>query len=303
MNRRNFVGLLPLAVTLQACSSVSSKPVVAETVGPAVGPVVVTPKAKLKLGLALGGGAARGFAHIGVIKALETSGLAPDIVVGTSVGAVVGSLYAAGFDVFELQKIAIQLEENALTDWSVFDRGFLKGEALERFINQQVANRPIEQLKRRFAAVATDLAAGEVAVFTSGNTGTAVRASAAIPGIFSPAIIRGREYVDGGLTSPIPVKAARQLGADIVIAVDISAKPSGKKNQGSIDLLLDTIAVMGHAIGARDLADADVVIRPDLLGVAATNFQQRNEAILQGERVGFAAIPRIRERLAVASAR
>ncbi|HSD39980.1 MAG TPA: patatin-like phospholipase family protein [Rhodocyclaceae bacterium] len=303
MNRRTFVGLLPLAAALQACSLLSSQPAAVETVGPAAGPVVVTPKAKPRLGLALGGGAARGFAHIGVIKALETSGLAPDIVVGTSVGAVVGSLYAAGLDVFELQKIAIQLEEKALTDWSVFDRGFLKGEALERFINQQIANRPIEQLKRHFAAVATDLAAGEMTVFTSGNTGTAVRASAAIPGVFSPVIIRGREYVDGGLTSPIPVKAARQLGADIVIAVDISAKPSGKKNQGSIDLLLDTIAVMGHNIGARDLADADVVIRPDLLGVAATNFQQRNEAILQGERVGFAAIPRIREKLAAASAR
>ncbi|MEC5385647.1 patatin-like phospholipase family protein [Uliginosibacterium sp. H3] len=299
MNRRNFVGLLPLAAALQACSSFSSKPVVAETVGP----VVATPKPKPKLGLALGGGAARGFAHIGVIKALETSGLAPDIVVGTSVGAVVGSLYAAGFDVFELQKMAIQLEESALTDWSVFDRGFLKGEALERFINQQVSNRPIEQLKRRFAAVATDLAAGETAVFTSGNTGTAVRASAAIPGVFAPVVIRGREYVDGGLTSPIPVKAARQLGADIVIAVDISAKPSGKKNQGGIDLLLDTIAVMGHSIGARDLGDADIVIRPDLLGVAATNFQQRNEAILQGERVGFAAIPRVREKLAAAGGR
>jgi NTE family protein len=260
-------------------------------------------KSKPRLGLALGGGAARGFAHIGVIKALETSGLAPDIVVGTSVGAVVGSLYSAGFDVFELQKIAIQLEENSLTDWSVFDRGFLKGEALERFINQQVGNRPIEQLKRRFAAVATDLAAGEMTVFTAGNTGTAVRASAAIPGVFSPVIIRGREYVDGGLTSPIPVKAARQLGADIVIAVDISAKPSGKKNQGSVDLLLDTIAVMGHTIGAHELADADIVIRPDLLGVAATNFQQRNEAILQGERVGFAAIPRIREKLAALGGR
>jgi NTE family protein len=299
MNRRDFVGLLPLAVALQACSSMQPKPVVAETTGPAI----VVPKPKPKLGLALGGGAARGFAHIGVIKALETSGLAPDIVVGTSVGAVVGSLYAAGFDVFDLQKIAIQLEENSLTDWSIFERGFLKGEALERFINQQVGNRPIEQLKRRFAAVATDLAAGEAVVFSAGNTGTAVRASASIPGVFSPVVIRGREYVDGGLVSPIPVKAARQLGADVVIAVDISAKPSGKKNQGSIDLLLDTIAVMGHTIAEQELKDADVIIRPDMLGLPATNFQQRNEAILQGERVGFAAIARVREKLAAASAR
>jgi NTE family protein len=299
MNRRNFVGLLPLAAALQACSSLQSKPSV---IAPVTVPAVVA-KPKPKLGLALGGGAARGFAHIGVIKALETSGLAPDIVVGTSVGAVVGSLYAAGFDVFELQTIATQLEESALTDWAIFERGILKGEALERFINQQVGNRPIEQLKRRFAAIATDLATGEIAIFSAGNTGIAVRASASIPGVFAPVVIRGREYVDGGLVSPVPVKATRQLGADIVIAVDISAKPSGKKNQGTIDMMLDTMAVMGHTIAEHDLKDADIIIRPDMRGLAATNFQQRHEAILQGERVGFAAVARIREKLALASGR
>lgn len=298
MNRRNFVGLLGSVASLSACSFLQPKPVPVESVTP---PSV--PKPKPRLGLALGGGAARGFAHIGVIKALETSGLVPDIVVGTSVGAVVGSLYAAGYDVFDLQKISTQLEESALTDWTIFERGFLKGEALERFINQQVNNRPIEQLKRHFAAVATDLAAGEIAVFSAGNTGTAVRASASIPGVFAPVIIRGREYVDGGLVSPVPVKVARQMGADVVIAVDISAKPSGKKNQGSIDLLLDTIAVMGHTIAEHELVDADIIIRPDMRGLAATNFQQRHEAILQGERVGFAAVARIREKLAAAGSR
>lgn len=298
MNRRNLLGLAAAVSALQACSFMHSQ-------APAATPTPTPPAARPrpKLGLALGGGAARGFAHIGVIKALETNGLVPDIIVGTSVGAVVGSLYSAGFDVFELQKIAIQLEESALTDWSLFDRGFVKGEALERFINQQVGNRPIEQLKRRFGAVATDLAAGESVVFSSGNTGIAVRASAAIPGVFSPVVIRGREYVDGGLVSPVPAKAARQMGADVVIAVDISAKPSGKKNQGSIDLLLDTIAIMGHTIAGRELEDADVIVRPDLLGLPATNFKQRDEAILQGERAGFAAIPRVREKLAAASAR
>lgn len=299
MNRRNFVAALTASAALQACSIFGSKPEPVETVKPSV----TQAKPKPRIGLALGGGAARGFAHIGVIKALETSGLTPDIVVGTRVGAVVGSLYCAGFDVFELQKIATQLEESALTDWAIFERGFLKGEALERFINQQVANKPIEQLKRRFAAIATDLASGEIAVFSAGNTGIAVRASASIPGIFSPVIIRGREYVDGGLVSPVPVKATRQLGADIVIAVDISAKPSGKKNQGSIDLMLDTMAVMGHTIAEHELLDADIIIRPDIRGLAATSFQQRHDAILQGERVGFAAVARIREKLALAGNR
>ena len=285
-----------LAALLAACSFAPPKPA-PEPVQIAQ-PPVVQPKPRPRIALALGGGAARGFAHIGVIKALETQGIVPDIVVGTSAGSAVGALYAAGHDAFALQKIAFQMEESSLTDWAVFERGFLKGEALEKFINQQVAGRPIEGLKRKFAVVATDLAEGVPAVFTSGNVGIAVRASSAVPGVFSPVVIRNREYVDGGLTSPIPVRAARQLGADIVIAVDISGRPSGKRNQGSVDLLLDTISIMGVSIGGFELRDADIVIRPDTSGLPLANFQQRHEAILRGEQAGFAAIGRIREKIA-----
>lgn len=259
------------------------------------------PKPRPRIALVLGGGAARGFAHIGVIKALETSGISPDIVVGTSAGSVVGALYAAGNDAFALQKLASQLDESALTDWAIFDRGFLKGEALEKFVNQQVGGKSIEGLKRKFAVVATDLASGKAAMFTTGNVGTAVRASSSIPTVFTPVLIRGREYVDGGLTSPVPVYAARQLGADIVIAVDISGRPSGKRNQGSMDLLLDTIAIMGNTISANELHEADIVIHPDTTGLPAANFQQRNEAIMRGEQAGFAAIARIREKIAARS--
>lgn len=253
---------------------------------------------KPRIALALGGGAARGFAHIGVIKALETSGIMPDFIVGTSAGSVVGALYAAGHGPFELQKLAIQLDEASVTDWSLFDRGLIRGVALERFINTHVGNKPIEGLRRRFAAVATDLQSGEPIIFQSGNTGTAVRASSAIPGVFPPVAFGGREYVDGGLVAPIPAREARSLGADIVIAVDISGRPSGKKNQGSLDVLLDTIAIMGGALGKSELSAADVVIRPELRGLPATNFQQRHEAILEGEKAGFAAIARVREAIA-----
>lgn len=253
---------------------------------------------KPRVALALGGGAARGFAHIGVIKALETSGIGVDVVVGTSAGSVVGALYAAGHGPFELQKLAIQLDEASVTDWSLFDRGLIKGEALERFINTHVGGRPIEGLRRRFAAVATDLQSGEPIVFQRGNTGTAVRASSSIPGVFPPVTIGGREYVDGGLVAPIPARAARGLGADLVIAVDISSRPSGKTKAGNLDLLLDTIAIMGGALGKTELAAADVVIRPELRGLPATNFQQRHEAILEGEKAGFAAIARVRDAIA-----
>jgi len=287
--RRLLLGSVS-ALGLAACGELTRKP----------DPAAQRPAARIrpKIALALGGGAARGFAHIGVIKALETNGIVPDFVVGTSAGAVVGALYAAGHGPFALQKLAIQLDESSVTDWSLFDRGVIKGEALERFINTNVGNRPIEGLKRRFAAVATDLQTGEPIIFQRGNTGTAVRASSSIPGVFPPVPIGGREYVDGGLVAPIPVREAHSLGADIVIAVDISGRPSGKKNQGSLDVLLDTIAIMGGALGKVELAGADVVIRPDMRGLASTNFLQRHEAILEGEKVGFAAIPRVKEAIA-----
>jgi NTE family protein len=301
MKRRDFFAVSGAAALLAACETLPVKP--SEPVKPPlqpqppVRPPVTAARPKPRIGLALGGGAARGFAHIGVIKALETNGIAPDIVVGTSAGSVVGALYAAGFGAFDLQKLAFQMDESSFKDWALFDRGLLKGEALEAFINKQVANKPIEGLKRRFAAVATDLQSGEAAAFSIGNVGQAVRASSSVPGVFSPVLIRGREYVDGGLVSPVPARAARTLGADIVIAVDISGRPSGKKGSGSMDVLLDTIAIMGNTIADYELRDADIVVRPKIQGLPVANFQQRHEAILEGERAGFGAIAKIRERL------
>jgi NTE family protein len=295
MKRREFLVLGASVVALTACPTLPQKP---ETVA-----VPAHPARKPRIALALGGGAARGFAHIGVIKALETQGIVPDIVTGTSAGSVVGSLYAAGFGAFDLQKLAFQLEESKFTDWALFDRGFLKGEALEAFVNKQVGGKPIEGLRRRFAAVATDLGTGEMAVFTSGNVGQAVRASASVPGVFSPVLIRGHEYVDGGLVSPVPAHAARQLGADIVIAVDISERPSGKKGSGSVDVLLDTISIMGVRIGQYELREADVVIRPRIKGLPSASFEQRHQAILEGEKAGFAAIATIRQKISAWSPR
>jgi len=288
--RRRLLLAAGAALGLAACGASPTRP-------EAPTPRLAAPR-KPRVALALGGGAARGFAHIGVIKALETSGIGVDVVVGTSAGSVVGALYAAGNGPFELQKLAIQLDEASVTDWSLFDRGLIKGEALERFINTNVGGRPIEGLRRRFAAVATDLQSGEPIVFQRGNTGTAVRASSSIPGVFPPVTIGGREYLDGGLVAPIPARAARGLGADLVIAVDISSRPSGKTKAGSLDVLLDTISIMGGALGKTELAAADVVIRPELRGLPATNFQQRHEAILEGEKAGFAAVPRVRDAIA-----
>ncbi|MEN6585591.1 MAG: patatin-like phospholipase family protein [Sulfuricella sp.] len=252
--------------------------------------VVVAPK----IALALGGGAARGFAHVGVIKTLEAHGIVPQIVVGTSAGSVVGALYAGGYGGFDLQKISFQMDEGSVGDWVMPDRGFIKGEQLQNFVNRALQNKPIERLGKTFAAVATDLRSGEQAVFRRGNTGMAVRASSSVPGVFQPVTINGREYVDGGLTSPVPVKVARSLGADIVIAVDISSRPVNAKVNDSLDVLLQTFSIMGQSISQYELAQADVVIRPNTGGIGSTDFEQKHQAIMEGERAALAALPLIR---------
>ena len=254
--------------------------------------------APIKIGLALGGGAARGFAHIGVIKALEAQGIAADIVVGTSAGAVVGALYSSGLSGFELQKLAMNMDEGQIGDWSLPDRGVFKGEALQNFVNRAVANRPLEKLSRNFAVVATDLKSGESLLFRTGNTGMAVRASSAVPGVFQPVSINGHEYVDGGLVSPVPARAARSLGADFVIAVDISVKPRDARTSSTLDVLLQTFAIMSQSISRYETAEADVVVRPVTAELPAADFAGRHRAVLEGEKAAAAVMAEIKERLA-----
>jgi len=279
--------------TLAALSGCASTPP-----PPVVQPVQPAQAAKpVKLALALGGGAARGFAHVGVIKTLESQGIFPDIIVGTSAGAVVGALYAAGNSGFQLQKLAHRLDETKISDWSLPDRGVLKGESLQQFVNEAVGQRPLEALKKPFGAVATDLRSGESIVFRTGNTGMAVRASATVPGVFQPVRIGGREYVDGGLSSLIPVQAARQMGADVVIAVDISAVPGNQPVRSTFDILMQTFTIMGQSLARYELKEAEVVIRPQVGNVGSTDFQARHDSILEGEKAAQAALPQIREAL------
>jgi NTE family protein len=266
-------------------------------------PVEPPPKPEVRMiapriALALGGGAARGFAHIGVIKALEAHGIVPDIVVGTSAGSLVGALYASGYGGFDLQRTALQLDDTVIADWSLPDRGFIKGEALQNFVNQAVQNRLLEKLNKPFAAVATDLHSGESVVFRTGNTGMAVRASSSVPGVFQPVTINGHEYVDGGLVSPVPVRAARGMGADIVIAVYISNNPRFGKTRDSVDLVLQTFAIMGQSLAGYELNEADIVIRPDTGRIRSTSFEDRHLAIIEGEKAGLAAIAAIKQKIA-----
>jgi NTE family protein len=256
----------------------------------------------VKVGLALGGGAARGFAHIGVIKALEAQGIVPDIVVGTSAGSLVGALYAAGNNGFALHKLALEMDEAAISDWSVpmFAKatGVLKGEALQNYVNKAVDNAPLEKLKVPFGAVATDLKNGEPILFQRGNTGAAVRASSAVPGVFQPVRIGERSYVDGGLVSPVPVRFAREMGADFVIAVNISSQPDAQPSTSTLEVLLQTFAIMGQSINSYEMKDADVVIQPRLGTMKGNDFPGRNTAILAGEQAASALMPEIKRKLA-----
>jgi NTE family protein len=251
---------------------------------------VSTPPTLIKepiIGLALGGGAARGFAHIGVIKVLEANGIKPNIIVGTSAGSVISAIYASGISAIELQQIAIDLDEATITDWtnpfSGKMGGMIKGDALQSKVNQLVKNRPIEQMKIPLGIVATDLKTGNPILFQRGDTGQAVRASSSVPGIFMPTVIQGKEYVDGGLTSPVPIKFTRNLGADIVIAVNISSDPSDQQVSGILGTLLQTTTIMGRSITNWELPLADVLVVPQLPQMKSTDFRSRNAAILAGE--------------------
>ena len=282
---------------LTACSTVA--PPVPQSAAPVVQPKPVRP---VRIGLALGGGAARGFAHIGVIKALEAQGLVPDLVVGTSAGSLVGALYAAGNNGFTLHKLALEMDEAAITDWSVplFAKagGVLKGEALQNYVNRAVNNQPLEKLKIPFGTVATDLNSGQPILFQRGNTGVAVRASSAVPSVFQPVRIGEHSYVDGGLVSPVPVRFAREMGADFVIAVNISSQPDAQPSGSTLEVLLQTFAIMGQSINYYELKEADVVIQPRLGGMKGNDFPGRNTAILAGEQAAADMMGELRRRLA-----
>ena len=254
----------------------------------------------LKIGLALGGGAARGFAHVGVIAVLEEAGLRPHFVVGTSAGSLVAALYASGKSSAQLQQTALNMEEVAITDWilPIIGRGMFRGDALARYVNDLVTSRLIENMVIPLGIVATDLGSGNAVLFQKGDTGTAVRASSAVPAVFVPVKINGREYVDGGLVSPVPVRFARQMGADVVIAVDISNPPEANTADGTLQILLQTFAIMGKSINQYELAGADVVVRPSQAGLKSADFTSRQRAIEAGRAAMLVALPALKAKLA-----
>ncbi|HKN18180.1 MAG TPA: patatin-like phospholipase family protein [Dissulfurispiraceae bacterium] len=260
--------------------------------------IVQPPQKPAKVAVVLGAGASRGFAHIGVLKVLESNNIPINLIVGTSAGSFVGSLYAYGYNAFQLQKVAIDLEKSDIVDLWIPDNGFIKGELLEEYVNKMVRNTPIEKLRTPFYAVATNIQNGQEVIFGSGNTGIAVRASCSVPGIFRPVRIGTQMYVDGGVVSPIAVDAARKMGADVVIAVDISSDIDTALPEGTMDTILQSINIMYSKISYMQLLKADVVIRPKVGRIGSGDFDKRHEAILEGEKAALESLPRIKEIIA-----
>jgi NTE family protein len=263
-------------------------------VQPTQPPKPVQPLAKpAKIALVLGAGYSKGFAHVGVLKILESNKIPIHMIVGTSVGSIVGSFYAYGYDAFQLQKLSFSVEKGDILDVTIPDYGFIKGEKLEEFINKTLKYTPIEKLKIPFYVVATDIQSGQEVVFGKGNTGTAVRASCSIPGIFRPVKIGEKMYVDGGVVSPVAVDAAKRHGADIVIAVDISGNVEQTLPGNTIETILQSINIMYSKLASIQLSQADVVIKPKVGHISSSDFSKRHEAILEGERGTIEVLPQI----------
>lgn len=281
--RYSLVGVL--ALTLAGCDKTTKTP-------PSTTPIQAREPV---IALALGGGGAKGFAHIGVIKVLESHGIKPKIVTGTSAGSFVGSLYASGKSPYQLQHIALTFKESDIRDLTLNRQGFIAGQKLQDFVNQHVENKPIEKFPIRFAAVATRLDNGRKADFIKGNAGQAVRASCSIPNVFVPATIGGTQYVDGGLVSPIPVQTAKAMGADLVIAVDISARPTGNQPVSMWGLLDQTLNIMGQQSIHQELAQANIVIQPKVGHIGTLDLKASNQTILEGEKAAQLQVKAIQQ--------
>lgn len=261
-------------------------------------PTITPPPKPAKVALVLGAGASKGFAHVGVLKILESHKIPIHMIVGTSAGSFVGSLYAYGYDAYQLQTMSFALQRDDVVDLTIPDNGFVKGEKLESYVNWALKDTAIEKLRIPFHAVATNMQTGEEVVFGTGNTGTAVRASCSIPGIFRPVQISNGMYVDGGVVSPLAIDAARRYGADVVIAVDISSSLDGSAPKSTIETILQSINIMYGKMTQIQIGRADVVIKPNVGHIGSADFSKRHEAILEGEKATMEALPKINQIIA-----
>jgi len=214
--------------------------------------------------LVLGGGGCRGYGHIGLIQGLDALGLKPDLVVGSSVGSLIGALYASGMNGSALEKVGARVGGSTLRNWIFPKLGVFGGDKIAQFVKQYVAVKDIEDLPIRFAAVATDLQSGQRFVFERGDLGRAVQASCSLPGLIEPVLLGGRYYVDGNLSSPVPVAVAQELGAGRVVASDVTFPPAQADLKDPFDALYQAFSILTRRLALEDRAKADLAIEPKL---------------------------------------
>jgi NTE family protein len=297
MNRTNKVMIASLGL-VAGCATFQPPP-------PGPDPRWVEPAAfpagSPRVALVLSGGSARGFAHVGVIKALEAHGLKPDLVVGSSAGSLIGALYASGLSAAELESAIGRMDESAFQDLAFpgfglvpGSLGVLRGDGLHRFVDREARHHRIEDFPIRFAAVATNLNSGDPAIFNAGDVGRAVSASSAVPGLITPAPIDGRLYGDGQLSSPVPVEAARKLGARVVIAVDVVYPPEDAKLTSSMRVVFQAFAISAYRIKQYEIAQADALVAPELGRTSGQwGLGERDRLVAAGERAALGAIGRL----------
>jgi NTE family protein len=273
----------------------------------------MSPKPKKKVGLALSGGAARGFAHIGVLDVLQKEGIPIDIVAGTSAGAIIGAVYASCRDSETVKKHALSIDWKkmaSLFDLSFRMSGLLKGRKIEKLLAEYIGGDiDFSKLKIPFSCVATDIDTGEEIVITTGSVTEALRATISVPGIFSVAKRGDRYLVDGGLTTPVPVDTVKQMGADFIIAVNVNPRVTdrlgrstekrikSRKEPNIFHVMMQSLYITTYTVAHNSLADADIVIEPDLKGIGAADFQKAGEMILMGQEAAADAISRIKRKL------
>ena len=296
---------VPAAAVLVSACTIVSPPPTSEAIPRFVAPAAVD--SGRGVALVLSGGSARGFAHVGVIKVLEANGLRPSLVVGSSAGSLVGALYASGLGVQELERAAASLDYGVLGDWIVpgsglfrHEPGLLRGNGLSDFVRQWSRHARIEDFPIRFAAIATDLRSGAVAVLNAGDAGIAVLASCAVPGLIAPVQIHGRLLGDGQISSPLPVAAARALGAERVIAVDVVYPPADAELMGVVDVLFQAGIVAANRLKEMEAPGADLLIKPRIPPTTGQySFGEREQLIAAGEAAAYEALAGIRKQFAI----
>jgi NTE family protein len=236
-----------------------------------------------KIGLALGSGGARGFAHLGVIKVLKQAGIPIDMIAGSSMGALAACFYGAGIDIDRLYKISTAFKRKYYLDFTVPKMGFITGNRVKELIRVFTHGKNIEELDIPVRIVATDLMTGEKVVFAKGPIADAVRASISIPGIFVPEKLNGRLLVDGGVVDRVPVSVVKEMGADIVIAVDVSRVKTNSEVTTIYDVIMQTLDIMQMELVYHSTIDSDIMIRPQVDKYSSRAFTNIEDIIAIGE--------------------